>query len=136
MKMEENVDGAIVLFQKYVMGKEMTFVTHVCEEGKAKRSETMYAEPTSRSQITTLTNGANIEEETATVFRKLNNDFQNFETDGSGWSIDKIIKMEVTTVEYVPLTGSSYVPFTNKIMPKKAVLNIVNDDQTFLFGVY
>lgn len=83
-----------------------------------------------------MTNGANIEEETATVFRKLNNDFQNFETDGSGWSIDKIIKMEVTTVEYVPLTGSSYVPFTNKIMPKKAVLNIVNDDQTFLFGVY
>ena len=77
----------------------------------------------------TLTNGVNIEEEIATVLRKLNNDFQNLETDGSGWSIDKIIKMEVKTVEYVPLTCSSYVPLPNKIMSKKAVLNIVNDDQ-------
>jgi putative heme iron utilization protein len=34
-KMEENVDDAIVLFQKDFMGKEMTFVILVCEEGKA-----------------------------------------------------------------------------------------------------
>lgn len=35
VKMEDNVDDALVLFQKDFMGKEMMFVTHVCEEGKA-----------------------------------------------------------------------------------------------------
>jgi tRNA uridine 5-carbamoylmethylation protein Kti12 len=47
-----------------------------------EQNETMYVEPTLRSQNMTLTNGVNIEEEIATVLRKLNNDFQNLETDG------------------------------------------------------
>jgi len=93
------------------------------------RNETMYAEPTFRSQNMTLTNTANIEEEITSVLRKLHNDYQNFERDGSGWSIDKIVKMEVNTAEYVPLKGSSYVPLPCKIKAKKAVFNIVNDDQ-------
>jgi len=93
------------------------------------RNETMYAEPTFRSQNMTLTNTANIEEEITSVLRKLHNDYQNFERDGSGWSIDKIVKMDVNTAEYVPLNGSSYVPLPCKIKAKKAVFNIVNDDQ-------
>lgn len=35
--------------------------------------------------------------------------YQNFERDCSGWTIDKIMKLEVNTVEYTPLEGSSYI---------------------------
>jgi len=44
--------------------------------------------------------------------------------------------MDVNTVEYVPLTGSSYVPLPSKILKKKAILNIHNKDQKcFIWSV-
>lgn len=72
-----------------------------------EQSETMYAEPTLRSQNMTLTNGVNIEEEIATVLRKLNNDFQNFETDGSGWSIDKSQHCRICSIDWQQLRTAS-----------------------------
>lgn len=54
----------------------------------------------------------------------------------SGWTIDKIIKLEVNTVEYTPLGGSSYVPLHPKMQKKRAVLNIRNTDQKcFLWSI-
>ena len=72
----------------------------------------------------------------AEAFQHLHNSYQNFERDGSGWSIDKILKLEVSTIEFVPLEGSSYIPLPVKIQKKKAVLNIQNNDhKCFLWSV-
>lgn len=66
----------------------------------------------------------------------MHNSFQNFERDGSGWSIDTIIKLEVNTVEFKPLEGSSFIPLPSKIQKKRAVLSILNNDQKcFLWSV-
>ena len=44
--------------------------------------------------------------------------------------------MEVNTVEYIPLAGSSFIPLLSTIAKKKAVLNIQNSDQKcFLWSV-
>jgi len=94
-----------------------------------ENNEPMYAEPTFRSHTSTMTNGSELEEEIASSCRKVYNDYQNFERDGSGWAIDEIVKMEVNSVEYVPLSGSSYVPLPANILKKRAVLNIHNKDQ-------
>ena len=48
---------------------------------------------------------------------------------GSGWSVDKIISLELHIVPYQPVSKAScYVSTPRYIATKKAVLNIVNDD--------
>lgn len=46
---------------------------------------------------------------------------------------NKILKMEVNTVEFAPLSGSSYLSLSPKIAKKKAILNIQNVDQNVFF---
>lgn len=55
--------------------------------------------------------------------------------DGSDWSIDRIIKLEISTAEYVPLEGSTYVPLPKKIQRRKAIINVQNEDlKCFVFS--
>ncbi|KAK3083783.1 hypothetical protein FSP39_003181 [Pinctada imbricata] len=99
-------------------------------------NEAVYAEPIFRSINQTLTKGAEIKEQLAKAYQNLYSSYQNFERDGSGWSIDKILKMEICTAEYTPLSGSSYIPLPPRIVKKKAVLNIQNLDQKcFLWSI-
>jgi len=101
-----------------------------------ERNEAVYAEPTFRSINMTCTNNAQIEDQLSEAFQNLHNSFQNFERDGSGWSIDKILKLEISTAQYKPIEGSSYIPLPPKILKKKAVLNIQNEDQKcFMWSV-
>jgi hypothetical protein len=74
-----------------------------------------------------MTNMSQIEQQIAGAIQDLHNAFQNFERDGSGWTIDSIIKLELSNAEYVPLQGSSYIPLPKKIQDKIVVLNIKND---------
>ena len=72
-----------------------------------ENDEAVYAEPIFRSIYFTLTNGAEIKEQLAKAYKNLYVSYQNFERDGSGWSIDQILRMEINIAEYVPLSGSS-----------------------------
>ena len=94
-----------------------------------QNNEAVYAEPTFRSVSFACTNESQIQEQMAEAFQHLHNSYQNFERDGSGWSIDRILKLEVNSIEYIPLEGSSYIQLPAKIRKKKAVLNIQNNDQ-------
>ncbi|XP_069109117.1 uncharacterized protein [Argopecten irradians] len=101
-----------------------------------QNNEAIHAEPTFRSVNLTCTNVSQLKAQLAEAFHNLHNAYQNFERDGSGWTIDKILKLEVNTVEYTPLEGSSYIPLPSNIQKKKAVLNIQNTDQKcFLWSV-
>lgn len=97
-----------------------------------QNNEAVYAEPTFRSLSLACTNVSQIKEQMAEAFQHLHNSYQNFERDGSGWSIDKIMKLEVNTIEFVPLEGSSYIPLPAQIQKKKAILNIQNKDHKCL----
>ena len=94
-----------------------------------QNNEAVYAEPTFRSVSFACTNASQIQEQMAEAFQHLHNSYQNFERDGSGWSIDKILKLVVNSIEYIPLEGSSYIQLPAKFQKKKAVLNIQNNDQ-------
>ena len=101
-----------------------------------ENNEAVYAEPTFRSYTAVLCNASQCEEAIASSLRKLHNDYQNFKRDGSGWSIDQILKMEVHTAEYNQLNASSYVPLPTQIAQQKAVLKIINNDEKcVLYGV-
>ena len=101
-----------------------------------QNDEAVYAEPSFRSVSFTCTNFSQIKQQLAEAFQHLHNAYQNFEREGSGWSIDKILKLELNTAEYTPLEGSSYLPLPPKIQKKKAVLNVKNKDKKcFMWSV-
>ena len=59
-----------------------------------------------------------------------------YQKNGSGWYFRKIIHLEIHTVDYNPMRGSSYIPLPDWIMRKKAILSIRNkDEKCFLWCV-
>ena len=55
---------------------------------------------------------------------------------GSNWKFRSIIRLEVHTVKYVPLKGSSYIPLPQELAKKKAIINLKNNDnQCFKWAV-
>ena len=46
------------------------------------------------------------------------------------------MSLDLHTVKYVPLGGSSYVPLPNFLAPKKAIINLKNeDDEGFKWAI-
>ena len=59
-----------------------------------------------------------------------------FQRDGSNWTFKSIICLEIHTVVYEPLKGNSYIPLPPKLAQKKAIINMVNeDDKCFTWSV-
>ena len=48
--------------------------------------------------------------------------------EGTGWRLYSIINLELHTVEWVPLRGSSYIELPKWLKDKKAIINMKNDD--------
>ncbi|XP_065223826.1 uncharacterized protein LOC135847991 [Planococcus citri] len=54
---------------------------------------------------------------------------EEFQSKGSGWSLEKILFLEVNINKYKPIGGSSYIPLPKWLANKKAIINIQNEDQ-------
>ena len=55
---------------------------------------------------------------------------------GSGWYFKEVNQLEIHTVNYNPMKGSSYIPLPDWIMRKKAIVSIRNkDDKCFLWSI-
>ncbi|GBM47570.1 Zinc finger protein 287 [Araneus ventricosus] len=65
-------------------------------------------------------------------FSKILEAVDEFIRRGSGWILDKIVHFELCVAEYHPLRASSYIILPKKLVDKKAVLNIQNEDQKCL----
>ena len=53
----------------------------------------------------------------------------NFQNNGSNWVFDEVVQLEIHFANWVPIKGSSYVPLPEKIVAKKAVINLKNEDE-------
>ena len=59
-----------------------------------------------------------------------------YQQNGSGWYFKEVIQLEIHTVEFKPLKGSSYIPLPDWIMRKKAIVSIRNkDSKCFLWSI-
>ena len=59
-----------------------------------------------------------------------------YQQNGSGWYFKEVLHLEIHTVVYKPMRGSSYIPLPDWIMRKKAIVNIRNtDEKCFLWCV-
>src|SRR6218665_3123226 len=52
----------------------------------------------------------------------------NFQMRGSNWRFMALVKLDVDTVTYKPLKGSSYISLPVELVNKKAIINMKNDD--------
>ena len=51
-----------------------------------------------------------------------------FQRRESGWRFEEILKLELHLVEFAPWKGNSWIPLPEKIIKKKAVINMKNED--------
>ena len=72
----------------------------------------------------------------AKVIKTILNKISNYQQNGSGWYFKEVIHLEIHTVNYHPMKGSSYIPLPDWIMRKKAIVSIRNrDNKCFLWSV-
>ena len=60
---------------------------------------------------------------------KILENISTFQNSGSGWVFKSIVSLEIHTVQYEPMRGSSYIPLPKYLADKKALINLKNDDQ-------
>ena len=61
--------------------------------------------------------------------KKIIEDLEIFQKNGSGWYFKEVVQLEIHIVEYNPTKGSSYIPLPDWISNKKAIVNIQNKDE-------
>ena len=67
---------------------------------------------------------------------KMNESFDEFLRDGSGWILESIDYLRLYTAEYAPMHGNRYIPTPKAIVGKRAIVNIHNeDDKCFEYAI-
>jgi len=59
---------------------------------------------------------------------KMKESMASFQRTGSGWIFVAVQKLDINTVEYKPLKGSSYISLPKYLADKKAIINLKNED--------
>ena len=68
--------------------------------------------------------------------KKIIEDLEAFQKNGSGWYFKEVVNLEIHTNEYEPMKGSSYIPLPDWISNKKAIINIQNkNEKCFLWCI-
>ena len=77
-----------------------------------------------------------VKEILAAMINKILEQIGDYQRNGSGWYFKEVVRLEIHTVDYKPMRGSSYIPLPDFIMKKKAIINIQNrDKKCFLWSV-
>ena len=68
--------------------------------------------------------------------QKIWNSFETFIKKGSGWVLERVEKLNLHTMRYEPIIGSSYIDLPEHIKNKKAVINVQNkNNKCFEYSV-
>ena len=100
-------------------------------------AEVVTVEPHFTGQCQQLLNAFEIDRELEESIDKIKSDFEAFIRNGSGWVLDKVLKVFVNIGEYRPLKGSSYIPLPKGLIGCcHGIINIKNNDsKCFVWSV-
>ncbi len=89
------------------------------------------------SEMTSLFDASNIDESIEQALATILKRVSAFQREGSGWVISSLINLKISSAEFDPIGGSSYIPTPKFLATKNALLNIQNfdDDRCFLYSV-
>ena len=78
----------------------------------------------------------NISEKYDEVSEKISNDISEYQKNGSGWTLKKVVRMIVKITKYQIVRGAGFSELPKFITSKKTVINIKNeDDMCFKYAV-
>ena len=101
----------------------------VFEKTNLQTGETVTTESAVRSAMEIILEATDLDE----LYKKSTDQsvefFDTFQNNGSGWVFKSIASLEIHTVKYKPMGGSSYIPLPKYLADKKALINLKNDDQ-------
>ncbi|KAK3101500.1 hypothetical protein FSP39_004054 [Pinctada imbricata] len=64
------------------------------------------------------------------------NSFIEYQREGSSWTLDKVMNVNIHIATYIPIKASSYIPLPAKLAKKKAIVNPQNNDhKCFMWSV-
>ncbi|XP_070074701.1 uncharacterized protein [Drosophila takahashii] len=58
---------------------------------------------------------------------------EEFQERDSGWTLLRIIRLEMNFNQFKPLSGSSFIPTPPKLFSKKAIINVQNKNDSYCF---
>ncbi|GBN56669.1 hypothetical protein AVEN_110036-1 [Araneus ventricosus] len=85
--------------------------------------------PYFRSNVQIELVGDTVGDHVPASFTKILEAVDEFIRRGSGWILDKIVHFELCVAKYQPLPASSYIIIHKKLVDKKGVLNVQNEDK-------
>ena len=80
------------------------------------------------SKVEIILQGTNLDDLYQKMTDKILESLAAFQVRGSNWIFDSIDVLELHTVKYEPLNGSSCIPLPKTLSNKKAIINMKNDD--------
>lgn len=98
------------------------------------QTETFFLNNNKMAEITPTTKiGKWYQKKVVDVIRNKIDDIRGM---GSGWTLHRIIQLDVNYNKYNHFRGSSYIPLPNSIKNKKAIVNVKNsDNRCFMWAV-
>ncbi|KAK3742158.1 hypothetical protein QZH41_020479, partial [Actinostola sp. cb2023] len=121
------LDGNVSLL-KFQPNKREKFDLQLTLEGKKKNII--------KSMCFTTVNETELVKDYNQAVEKVKTTFLEYQREGSGWQLDKVLHLDLGVIAYKPVEGASYLPLPKKIKNKKAVLNVQNDElKCFLWSV-
>ena len=70
------------------------------------------------------------------MIREILHKSSTHQKNGSGWYFKEVLSLEIHTVSYKPMKGSSDIPLPDFIMRKKSIVNLENkDDKCFQWSI-
>ena len=98
--------------------------------------EQITTEQVFRSSTVAVVNNDDVITSLAAAMREIHVQSEEFQAQGSGWALERVLSLTVHTVAYQPLMGNSYIKLPEYIIRKRAVLNIQNrDDKCILWSI-
>lgn len=81
-----------------------------------------------RSETYILLEATDVKELLSKINDTILSNISIYQKNGSGWYFKEVISLEIHTVKYKPMKGSSYIPPPDFIKNKNAIINLKNKD--------
>jgi len=98
------------------------------EKTDLKTGQSLVEEHQFRSKNEIILESTNKNELWSLLAEQALEDLAKFQMNGSGWTFQSIAALDIHTVGYEPLKGSSWVPLPKFLASKKAIINMKNTD--------
>ena len=129
-------ESVIDLFKSHPSTKVMLSLKCVMERQDIKTGEVVFNLPYFNSDPEVNLEGTNVNDLYQEMTDKILEGIAKYNKGGSNFIFKQILSLEIHTVQYEPLGGSSYIELPEPLANKKAIINLKNtDNKCFMWSI-